>query len=110
VLRRELRHETAHRSLVEELLDSLDGRRARGPLARQPYEPLSEREATVLRFLPTMMSNQEIAAELFVSVNTLKTHLKQIYRKLDVASRRDAVERARAMGLIAPGPGLRNRS
>ena len=56
-----------------------------------------------------MMSNQEIASELFVSVNTLKTHLKQIYRKLDVASRRDAVERGRAMGLLAPGAGLRGR-
>jgi LuxR family transcriptional regulator, maltose regulon positive regulatory protein len=110
VLRRELRHETAHRAFVDELLEALDGRGPAGALLRQPYEPLSERETTVLRFLPTMLSNQEIAAELFVSVNTLKTHLKQIYRKLDVASRRDAVEHARGMGLLAPGLGLRDRS
>jgi LuxR family maltose regulon positive regulatory protein len=110
VLRRELRAETAHRSFVEELVEALDGAKTGRVPASHPYEPLSERETTVLRFLPTMMSNQEIASELFVSVNTLKTHLKQIYRKLDVASRRDAVERARGMGLLAPGPGLRNRS
>jgi LuxR family maltose regulon positive regulatory protein len=65
-------------------------------------EPLSEREAAVLRFLPTMMSNQEIAAELFVSVNTVKTHLKAIYRKLDVADRRSAVRRARELELLGP--------
>ena len=59
-------------------------------------EPLSPREQAVLRYLPTMMSNQEIASELFVSVNTVKTHLKAIYRKLDVADRREAVRRARA--------------
>jgi LuxR family maltose regulon positive regulatory protein len=49
-----------------------------------------------------MMSNQEIASELFVSVNTVKTHLKAIYRKLDVADRREAVSRARALELLAP--------
>ena len=47
-----------------------------------------------------MMSNQEIAGELFVSVNTIKTHLKAIYRKLDVPGRRQAVTRARAGGLL----------
>ena len=62
-------------------------------------EPLSERERAILRYLPTMMSNAEIASELFVSVNTVKTHLKSIYRKLG-ARRREAVERARRLELL----------
>jgi LuxR family transcriptional regulator, maltose regulon positive regulatory protein len=66
------------------------------------HESLSAREVAVLRFLPTMMSNGEIAAELFVSVNTVKTHLKAIYRKLDVPDRREAVRRARELELLAP--------
>ena len=103
VLRREVCAETAHRALVGELLEALDGGHRLSATA-QPIEPLSERELTVLRYLPTMMSNQEIASELFVSVNTLKTHLKQIYRKLDVTSRRDAVERARGDGAALAGP------
>jgi LuxR family transcriptional regulator, maltose regulon positive regulatory protein len=49
------------------------------------------------------MSNQEIAAELFVSVNTVKTHLKSIYRKLDADDRRSAVRRARNLSLLGPG-------
>jgi LuxR family maltose regulon positive regulatory protein len=53
-----------------------------------------------LRYLPTMMSNREIAAEMFFSVNTVKTHLKSIYRKLGVSRRRDAVSRARALSLL----------
>ena len=60
-------------------------------------EPLSERELTVLRFLPTMLSNAEIASEMFVSPNTVKTHLKHVYRKLDVADRRQAVRRGREL-------------
>jgi LuxR family maltose regulon positive regulatory protein len=56
----------------------------------------------VLRFLPTMMSHAEIAADLFVSVNTVKSHLKSIYRKLDVPDRRAAVRRARELELLAP--------
>ncbi len=66
----------------------------------QFVERLTERELTVLRYLPTMMSNSEIAAEMYFSVNTVKTHLKSIYRKLEVTRRRQAVERARALSLI----------
>jgi LuxR family maltose regulon positive regulatory protein len=49
-----------------------------------------------------MMSNHEIASELFVSVNTVKTHLRSIYRKLGAADRREAVLRARELQLLAP--------
>ena len=94
---------TAHRALVGELLAALDG--ANGSNRPHPpfmIEPLSPRERAVLRYLPTMMSNQEIASELFVSVNTVKTHLKAIYRKLDVADRREAVNRARSLELLSP--------
>jgi len=71
---------------------------------REPLlEPLSERELALLRFLPTLMSNAEIASEMFVSVNTVKTHLKHIYRKLDVSERRDAVRRGRELHLLSRG-------
>ena len=103
LLTRQLRHGTAHRALVGELLAALEGAGGRDR-PRSPFvmEPLSPRERAVLRYLPTMMSNQEIASELFVSVNTVKTHLKAIYRKLDVADRREAVSRARSLELLAP--------
>jgi LuxR family maltose regulon positive regulatory protein len=101
LLARQLRHGTSHRALVGDLIAALDGHGER-PHATLLVEPLSPRERAVLRYLPTMMSNQEIAAELFVSVNTVKTHLKAIYRKLDVADRREAVRRARQLELLAP--------
>jgi LuxR family maltose regulon positive regulatory protein len=63
-------------------------------------EPLSERELSVLRYLPSRLSNREIGAELYVSLNTVKSHLKAIYRKLGVESRDDAVRRGRQLGLI----------
>jgi len=63
-------------------------------------EQLSERELAVLGYLPSRLSNVEIAARLYVSVNTLKTHLKNIYRKLDVTSRGEAIERAESLGLL----------
>jgi LuxR family maltose regulon positive regulatory protein len=63
-------------------------------------EPMTDRELSVLRYLPTMMTNAEIAAELFVSVNTVKAHLKRIFRKLGVTNRRQAVHRARELGLL----------
>jgi LuxR family maltose regulon positive regulatory protein len=62
--------------------------------------PLSERERVVLRYLPTRLSYREITGELYVSMNTLKTHLKSIYRKLDASSRAEAVEHARQRGLL----------
>jgi LuxR family maltose regulon positive regulatory protein len=107
LLRRRIASGTAHRAFAGELLSVLEQepaaqRRSNGdPL----LEPLSERELAVLRFLPTMMSNAEIAAEMFVSVNTVKTHLKHIYQKLDVSERRDAVRRGRELRLLSPGLG-----
>jgi LuxR family maltose regulon positive regulatory protein len=108
LLRRRIAQGTAHRALADAVLAGLDEGAAaeRGP-ASALLEPLSERELTVLRFLPTMMSNAEIAAEMFVSVNTVKTHLKHVYRKLDVTDRRDCVKRARELRLL--GSGLRAR-
>jgi LuxR family transcriptional regulator, maltose regulon positive regulatory protein len=104
LLRRQLRFETAHRALVDDLLLAFDaGEPARGAGAGTPAEPLSERELTVLRFLPTMMSNAEIAAEMFVSVNTVKTHLRHVYAKLGTTNRREAVRRARELRLLGPG-------
>lgn len=63
-------------------------------------EQLTDRETAVLYYLPTRLSNAEIAARLYVSVNTVKTHLKHLYRKLEVESRAAAVERADALGLF----------
>ena len=62
-----------------------------------PIEPLTERELEVLRLLPSRLTLREIADELFISINTLKFHLKVIYRKLGVASRAEAAETARAL-------------
>ena len=61
---------------------------------------LTARERVVLQYLPTILTASEIAADLFVSVNTVKTQQRSIYRKLGVSNRRDAVDRARARQLI----------
>ena len=65
-------------------------------------EPLSRRELAVLRYLPTRMTNQDIAGELYVSLNTVKTHIKAIYRKLGASSRAEAVLVARRHGALGP--------
>jgi LuxR family maltose regulon positive regulatory protein len=63
-------------------------------------EPLTARERAVLEYLPTMMTNTEIARQLLVSVNTVKTHLKAVYRKLGVTRRREAVLRAKQLEIL----------
>jgi LuxR family maltose regulon positive regulatory protein len=63
-------------------------------------EPLTDRELTILRLLPAPASLRELAADLFVTPNTLKTHLRAIYRKLGAESREEAVIRARDDGLL----------
>ena len=63
---------------------------------------LSDAELRVIRFLPSNLKGPEIAAELFVSPNTVRTHLRHIYAKLDAHSRGEAVDRARELGLLAP--------
>jgi DNA-binding CsgD family transcriptional regulator len=73
-----------------------------GPAGR-PAEPtdLTERELAVLRMLTGLASAREIADQLYVSHNTVKTQVKSIYRKLGVATRADAVARGRELGLLA---------
>ena len=101
LLQQRIRWGTAHRSFVGELLAAYRRRAPNVVVTKAALlEPLSGREQSVLRFLPTLMSNAEIAGELFVTSNTVKTHLKSIYRKLGVSRRRDAVERARALELL----------
>jgi DNA-binding CsgD family transcriptional regulator len=63
-------------------------------------EVLSPAETRVLRYLPTLLSLREIGDELYLSVNTIKVHVRHIYAKLEVHSRRGAAERARALGLL----------
>jgi LuxR family maltose regulon positive regulatory protein len=63
-------------------------------------EQLTERELAVLRYLPAQMSLREIAAELFVSLNTVKTHSSAIYRKLAVSDRKSAIQAARSRHLL----------
>ena len=64
---------------------------------RALVDPLTERERTILHYLASTLSNTEIAAELYVSINTVKTHQRTVYRKLAAANRRDAVRRARSL-------------
>ena len=99
------RHETAHGALLADILDVLHGS---SPAAEnQPplldVEELSPGELRVLRYLPTNLSRPEIAGQLSVSVNTVSTHVRSIYAKLQVRDRSSAVQRARELRLLAAG-------
>lgn len=97
------RHRTAHPTFVQTILDVVAGSAPRqgGPTAGLVDE-LSDAELRVVRYLPSNLRAPEIAAELFVSTNTIRTHLRHIYAKLGAHGRADAVARARELGLIAP--------
>jgi ATP/maltotriose-dependent transcriptional regulator MalT len=69
------------------------------PTAELP-EPLSERELEVLQLIEAGKSNRRIAQELFVTEGTVKTHIRNIYRKLDAHSRTQALVRARELNLL----------
>jgi LuxR family maltose regulon positive regulatory protein len=92
---------TDHPALVAELLARAAERSHTAPPSPATLvEPLSSRELTVLHLLPSPLSTAEIASQLYVSANTVKTHLRSIYRKLDSNDRRGAVNRARQLGLL----------
>jgi LuxR family transcriptional regulator, maltose regulon positive regulatory protein len=95
---------TANAAMIAEILDLQAGNRPAPRLTGPPppLEPLSKSELRVLRYLPTHLTAPEIAGELSVSLTTVKTHLRNLYGKLGAHRRAEAVERARAVGLLAP--------
>jgi LuxR family maltose regulon positive regulatory protein len=98
------RHQTAHGALLADILDVLHGSSpAKVQSSSPPAEELSPGELRVLRYLPTNLSRPEIAGELSVSLNTVSTHLRSIYAKLQVRDRSSAVRRARELQLLAAG-------
>jgi LuxR family maltose regulon positive regulatory protein len=103
LLERQRRHRTAHAGLLSEIVDLLAGVK---PAPRdEPADlrgPLTESETRVLRYLPTNLSQPEIAGELSLSVNTVNTHIGHLYAKLGAHRRGEAVEQARSLGLLAP--------
>ena len=112
LLDRHRRSGTAHADLIAGILNVLAGNKPGSPSANEGgrggrrglREPLSHAEARVLRYLPTKLSAPEIADELYLSVNTVKTHMRHLYDKLGAHRRHEAVEQARALGLLAPSP------
>jgi LuxR family maltose regulon positive regulatory protein len=97
------RHETAHAALLTDILDVVRGSllAAQEQSAPSQAEELSPSEFRVLRYLPTNLSRPEIASELSVSVNTVNTHVRNIYAKLQARDRSSAVQRARELRLLS---------
>jgi LuxR family maltose regulon positive regulatory protein len=104
LLERHARLRNTHASLISEILNLRSGDAPpRRPEDAEPLdEPLTPSELRVLQYLPTNLQVPEIAAELFLSVNTVRTHIRHLYAKLGAHGRTDAVERARNLGLLAP--------
>jgi LuxR family maltose regulon positive regulatory protein len=108
LLKRHIALGSAHAALIQEILVRISANDDATPAARQLEtsthlrDPLSGSEMRVLRYLPTNLSAPEIAAELSLSVNTVRTHMRHVYEKLGAHGRSEAVELARAHGLIAP--------
>jgi LuxR family maltose regulon positive regulatory protein len=85
---------------VGQILSAIQGRRLAVPTRTDLVEPLSERELEVLRLVAAGLSNREIAGKLILSLGTIKTHIHNIYGKLDVRNRAQAVDRARELDLL----------
>jgi LuxR family maltose regulon positive regulatory protein len=104
VLRRDPELACAHRQLLGPGLTSPGlapaSQATTAPVTPVIVDQLSEREREVLRYASGMLNTAEIASEMVISINTVKSHLKSIYRKLAAAHRREAVRRARKLGLI----------
>jgi LuxR family maltose regulon positive regulatory protein len=100
------RHATAHAALLTDILDVVHGLSlaAKVQSSSTQTEELSPSELRVLRYLPTNLSRPEIANELSVSVNTVNTHVRNIYAKLQARDRFSAVQRARELRLLSAGP------
>jgi LuxR family maltose regulon positive regulatory protein len=105
------RHETAHGALLADIVDVLRGEPARTADREALLQPdeLSPSELRVLRFLPTNLTRPEIARELYVSINTVNTHTRNIYSKLGVRDRSSAVRRARELRLLSTGRAVNHR-
>jgi LuxR family transcriptional regulator, maltose regulon positive regulatory protein len=99
------RHDTAHAALLADILDVVHGSSlaAKDESSSPPAQELSPTELRVLRYLPTNLSRPEIASELSVSVNTVNTHVRNIYTKLQARDRSAAVQRARELRLLSAG-------
>ncbi len=104
LLERHPKHRTTHASLLATILGVLAGRSPQARRTAPLPQDLSEAELRVVRYLPSNLKAPEIAAELCVSANTVRTHLRHIYAKLGAHSRGEAVARARDLGLLAPAP------
>jgi LuxR family maltose regulon positive regulatory protein len=98
-------HKTAHASLLSDILGVMRGSSVPPGKESSPaeIEQLSPSELRVLRYLPTNLSRPEIARELSVSVNTVNTHIRNIYAKLQAQDRSSAVRRGREMRLLSAG-------
>jgi len=110
LLERHPRHRTAHAALLANILDVLAGSPVRPRRGELPelQEALTESEIRVLRYLPSNLSAPEIAAEVFLSTSTVKTHMRHIYEKLGAHKRTEAVDRARELGLLGPSARARH--
>jgi DNA-binding CsgD family transcriptional regulator len=102
LLARHAPHRTSHAALIVNIQNLMVGNSSGPPSTRPLPEPLSESELRVLRYLPTNLTAPEIAGELSVSRNTVKTHMRNLYTKLGSHRRAEAVARARNLGLLAP--------
>ena len=90
------------KNYVFELIRAIEGERhpEDATATQSLLEPLSQRELEVLKLIARGLSNQEIAGELIVSINTVKAHTKNIYGKLDVHGRMQATQRAQELQLL----------